>query len=119
MAKNSGSSLSFVRPAMFLRLLPSTTPSLVLLAIAGSFWQPAFATAAGYDQAIRELSSAAETEVREGRISGATIALIDDQQIVFARGFGLADKKRRIPVRPDTVYRAGSISKLFTAVATM
>src|SRR5438270_4172395 len=77
------------------------------------------AAAADYDQAIRELSAAAEAEVREGRISGATIALIDNQQIVFARGFGFADKKRRIPARPDTIYRAGSISKLFTAVAAM
>ena len=44
------------------------------------------AAAADYDQAIRELSAAAEAEVREGRISGASIALIDNQQIVFARG---------------------------------
>src|SRR2546425_154981 len=93
-------------------------PLLVL--VAALLCPRGFAAAAGdYSQAIRELSSAAETEVREGRISGATIALIDDQQIVFVHGFGFADKKRRIPARPDTVYRAGSISKLFTAVATM
>jgi CubicO group peptidase (beta-lactamase class C family) len=38
---------------------------------------------------------------------------------VFVGGFGLADKKRKLPARPDTVYRAGSISKLFTAVSVM
>lgn len=93
-------------------------PFLVLLPV--SLCQLAFgAFAADYGQAIRELSNAAESEVREGRITGATIALVDDQQIVFVRGFGFADKKRRIPARPDTIYRAGSISKLFTAVATM
>src|SRR2546421_5523491 len=93
---------------------------LLLLLLSVSSWQTSFkASAADYDQAVRELSNAAEREVGDGRISGATIALIDDQQIVFVRGFGFADKKRRIPSRPDTIYRAGSISKLFTAVATM
>jgi CubicO group peptidase (beta-lactamase class C family) len=57
--------------------------------------------------------------VEAGVISGVTIALVEDQQIIFVRGFGWADKKRGIPSAPDTVYRAGSISKLFTAVSAM
>src|SRR5437899_9922256 len=92
---------------------------LLVLVVALPFERALVAAGIDYEQVARELSNAAEAEVREGRISGATIALIDDQQIVFVRGFGFADKKRRIAARPDTVYRAGSISKLFTAVATM
>src|SRR5437899_3876318 len=92
---------------------------LLVLVVALPFERALAAAGIDYEQVARELSNKAEAEVREGRISGATIALIDDQQIVFARGFGFADKKRRIAARPDTVYRAGSISKLFTAVATM
>ena len=77
------------------------------------------ASAPKYESVIRELSAAAEAEVRAGNISGVTSALVEDQQIIFARGFGFADKKHRISSAPDTVYRAGSISKLFTAVAAM
>ncbi|MGB0582234.1 MAG: serine hydrolase domain-containing protein, partial [Limisphaerales bacterium] len=42
-----------------------------------------------------------------------------DKRVVFSEGFGFADKQRKIPSAPDTVYRCGSISKLFTATATM
>src|SRR4051812_41912218 len=76
-------------------------------------------TAANYNETIRKLSRLAESEVREGRITGVTIALIDDQQLIFSGGFGLADRKSHTLAQPQTVYRAGSISKLFTAMATM
>jgi CubicO group peptidase (beta-lactamase class C family) len=72
-----------------------------------------------YQAIVQKLSEAADAEVRSGAISGATIALIIDQKILFLNGFGFADKQKRIPARADTVYRAGSISKLFTALSAM
>jgi CubicO group peptidase (beta-lactamase class C family) len=44
-------------------------------------------------------------------ITGVAVALVDDQQTVHAAGFGEA--------RRDSVFRCGSISKLFNAVAVM
>jgi CubicO group peptidase (beta-lactamase class C family) len=41
------------------------------------------------------------------------------RRTILVRGFGFADKQKRLPSRPNTVYRAGSISKLFTAMAAM
>ena len=81
---------------------------------------PALA-ATGADRAsiIRLVSAAAQAEVDGGRMSGVTVALISDQETILVRGFGFADKQKRLPSRPDTVYRAGSISKLFTAMAAM
>jgi CubicO group peptidase (beta-lactamase class C family) len=90
-----------------------------LLVIAFLFHCVAASGAPDYRSAIYELTLAAEAEVAAGNISGVTIALIDDQQLVFARGFGWADKKRRVPATADTIYRAGSISKLFAASAAM
>lgn len=91
------------------------------LALLGCFFccTPIATGAPDYRAAIHELSLAAEAEVAAGNISGVTIALVDDQQLVFARGFGWADKKRRVPASADTIYRAGSISKLFAASAAM
>ena len=40
-------------------------------------------------------------------------------RIVWARGFGFADLERRVPATAETVYRVGSISKLFTEMAVM
>lgn len=72
-----------------------------------------------YALAIQKIEAAVQAELSAGEISGVSIALVDDQRIVYARGFGLADKSKKLPARTDTVYRCGSISKLFTAIATM
>jgi CubicO group peptidase (beta-lactamase class C family) len=53
-------------------------------------------------------------------IAGATIAVVKDGQIVFAQGYGYADLKTRKPVIADqTMFRPGSVSKLFTWTAVM
>ncbi|NEX63550.1 serine hydrolase domain-containing protein [Noviherbaspirillum galbum] len=52
-------------------------------------------------------------------ITGLSIALVDDQRVVWARGFGLADKAGGVQATAQTTYRAGSITKLLTATAAM
>jgi CubicO group peptidase (beta-lactamase class C family)/D-alanyl-D-alanine dipeptidase len=48
-----------------------------------------------------------------------SIALVDDQRIVWAEGFGFADPADSIPATAETVHRVGSVSKLFTDIAVM
>lgn len=48
-----------------------------------------------------------------------SIALVDNQQVLWAQGFGMADPARKIPAAADTIYRVGSVSKLFTDTAIM
>ena len=85
------------------------------------FWGAQALAASGPDRAsiIGLVSAAAQGEVDGGMMSGVTVALVHDQETILVRGFGFADKRKRSPSRPDTVYRAGSISKLFTAMAAM
>jgi CubicO group peptidase (beta-lactamase class C family) len=52
-------------------------------------------------------------------IVGLSIALVDDQKIIWQEGFGYADKENNIKATPQTRYRAGSISKIFNAIAVM
>ncbi len=60
------------------------------------------------------------TALEEGRIAGATVAVVHDGEIVTTRGFGDADVAAGIPVDPDrTLFRVGSVSKLLTATAVM
>jgi CubicO group peptidase (beta-lactamase class C family) len=47
------------------------------------------------------------------------VAIVHDQQLLWARAFGQADVERGIPATPATVYRVGSVTKLFTATAVM
>ena len=41
------------------------------------------------------------------------------RDLVWAQGFGWADVERGIPAGVNTIYRTGSISKSFTAVALL
>jgi len=60
-----------------------------------------------------------EKEMKDKDIVGLSIALVDDQKIVWQKGFGYADKKQKSKATPTTKYRAGSISKVFNAMAVM
>lgn len=60
-----------------------------------------------------------EQEMRSADITGLSIALIDDQKIVWSQGFGYADKQAGVRATADTVYQMGSTAKVFTATAAM
>ena len=53
-------------------------------------------------------------------IAGAVIAVVKDGKILFVKGYGYSDVAKRTPVSPEaTLFRPGSISKLFTWTAVM
>ncbi len=53
-------------------------------------------------------------------IPGAVVAVVKDDALLFAKGYGHADLERDIPVEAErTLFRPGSISKLFTWTAVM
>ena len=54
-----------------------------------------------------------------GGIPGASLAVVHDQELVWARGFGFAHVEAEEPATPSTVYSVCSISKLFTAVGVL
>lgn len=58
--------------------------------------------------------------LKTGDIAGAVVAIVKDGQILTARGYGYSDVARRTPVDPKlTLFRPGSIAKLFTFTAVM
>lgn len=58
--------------------------------------------------------------LRVGDIPGAVVTVVKDGQILTTRGFGYADRDKKTPVDPQrTLFRPGSISKLFTWTAVM
>ena len=81
--------------------------------------RPDFTGEKDYEGVIRHLNTYIAKSMKKNKVIGLSIALVDDQEIVFARGFGYADKENEVPATKNTVYRAGSISKLFTATAVM
>ncbi len=66
-----------------------------------------------------ELSEFIEKSIKKSEVVGLSFALVDNQEIIWADGFGFADKANNVKATSQTVYRIASISKLFTATAVM
>ncbi len=59
-------------------------------------------------------------QLAAGHIPGAAVSVVKDGELVFSGGYGLADTDRQIPVAAErTLFRVGSITKLFTWTAVM
>jgi CubicO group peptidase (beta-lactamase class C family)/D-alanyl-D-alanine dipeptidase len=72
-----------------------------------------------YRDVVRVLEPFVQREVQAKGLPALSIALVEDQTVVWSRGFGLADPAWKVPATADTVYRVGSVSKLFTDLAVM
>ncbi|MGE5224138.1 MAG: serine hydrolase domain-containing protein, partial [Omnitrophica WOR_2 bacterium] len=59
-------------------------------------------------------------QIDEYHIAGAAVSVVKDGRLFFAKGYGYADLEKGIPVDPEqTVFRIGSVTKLFTWTAVM
>ena len=68
---------------------------------------------------IRALEEAIEAERAHQGAVGLSVAVAAGGVLQWSAGFGSADLENGVPARAATVYRLGSISKPFTAVAAM
>ncbi|WP_374594221.1 serine hydrolase [Sphingosinicella sp.] len=71
------------------------------------------------DRAAALIAGAAQWEVREKQIPSIAVAIIGPEGVRWSGAWGKADANGKMPASADTVYRAGSVSKLFTDVAVM
>src|SRR3984957_4357979 len=59
-------------------------------------------------------------QIEHADIAAAVVAVVKDGKLLFAKGYGYADVEKKVPVSPETtLFRPGSISKLFTWTAVM
>jgi CubicO group peptidase (beta-lactamase class C family) len=72
-----------------------------------------------FREAVTLLETWIQAVIDFDRLPGLTIAVVHDQDLVFARGFGHADVERSVEARASTIYGICSISKVFTAIGLM
>jgi len=59
-------------------------------------------------------------QIERADIAGAVVTVVKDGKVLFERGYGYSDVEKKTPVSAqDTLFRPGSISKLFTWTAVM
>src|SRR5438309_7164965 len=91
---------------LFILLLPNFFARDPVMAIAGDANSGSI-----YTRPSEQLDEAIRAEMKKYGIHGIAVALVDDQRVVHLAGLGDA--------KPDSIFRAGSISKLFNALAVM
>ena len=69
--------------------------------------------------AIRVFDKWVEQHISHRNVPGLSIAVVYDQEIVWAEGYGYSDLETKTPATPATVYRIGSVTKLFTSTAIL
>ncbi|MBZ4224171.1 serine hydrolase [Bacillus wiedmannii] len=60
-----------------------------------------------------------EEKMKKYNVNGSSFVVVHDGKVVVNKGYGYADKEKKIPVTKDTVFQIASISKTFTALAVM
>jgi len=70
-------------------------------------------------EAVRLLETWMQAQRDYEGIPGASLAVVHDQELVYAAGFGYAHVEEQVPATPSTMYSICSISKLFTSVSLM
>jgi CubicO group peptidase (beta-lactamase class C family) len=59
-------------------------------------------------------------QIEQADIAGAVVAVVKNGKLLFAKGYGYSDYEKKIPLSPEnTLFRPGSISKLFTWTSVM
>lgn len=69
--------------------------------------------------AYHEMDSVIERYLKRWEINGAQLVISRNDSLLYARGFGYADKEKGIKMEPNMVMRFASVSKLITAVGIM
>lgn len=111
--------------------MSKTNRRLMLKALAAALIAPAMSACSSspvrpkliarndYGVVIALLRERIQHELASSNVAGLSIAVLDGQRVVWADGFGYADKARGTRATARTRYRAGSISKVFTVAALM
>jgi len=76
-------------------------------------------TTGEWEEALAEFAQQLARDVDSDGTGGISAGVVVGRDIVWAQGFGWADVDRRIPAGVNSIYRVGSISKSFTAVALL
>jgi CubicO group peptidase (beta-lactamase class C family) len=62
-----------------------------------------------------QLEKVVVEELKETNTPGAAVAVVSGNRLLLAKGFGVANIETGTPVTPDTLFRIGSVTKMFTA----
>jgi CubicO group peptidase (beta-lactamase class C family) len=96
----------------------------LLLFAAACAGGPSPSAAAGSDDPARNaltarIDSIVNAPISEGKVAGATVAVVKGRDTILIKGYGKADLEWNVPMPADAILELGSVTKQFTAAAIM
>jgi CubicO group peptidase (beta-lactamase class C family) len=97
----------------------------VLLCWAGSVWAQSLPTSKPPEdvglssERLTRITNFFQGEIDKGAIPGATVLIARDGKLAFFQSVGYQDREKKIPMKPDAIFRIFSMTKPITSVAVM
>src|SRR5580704_9346111 len=108
-----------VKPNLHWRRVIATAGIVAILAISACSGQPKRPAPQPVPANIKELKSAVAAILKKYNVTGAGIALVTKDKVVWTGGVGKADLATNRDVTADTMFRVGSITKGFVALSAL
>src|SRR5580765_4998375 len=99
--------------------LPMKRFMTALLLSVGATWPALAADRKSEPKSIPELQAAIEAVLQETKTPGAAVAIVSRDKVEWMAGIGKANVAANKPVTADTLFRIGSVSKAFAALAAL
>ena len=77
---------------------------------------PLVATPESLHSQLTEVDSLIAADLARLPVGSVTAGVVVGKQLIWSKSYGYADMEKKIPADADTVYRIGSITKMFTAL---
>lgn len=102
--------------------ITNTTISVLVLLLFLTIGSTSFAQEVNNDnepKTLTELKNSIQKILRKTKTPGAGVALVSGDETILLEGFGKADIENNIDVTENTMFRLGSISKMYVALAIL
>ena len=80
------------------------------------FTRKTLATASGLAPKLAQIDTSTAAAFDKNPVGSVTVGVVSGPQLIWTKSYGNADMQKHAAVDKDTVYRIGSITKMFTAV---
>jgi CubicO group peptidase (beta-lactamase class C family) len=92
---------------------------LALFATSGATQQPAITRPDGGSLTPAQIDSTVNGLIQAAHVTGAGVALFHRGKVVYLKAYGLRDTEKNLPLTPDTVMTAASLTKSAFATVVM
>jgi CubicO group peptidase (beta-lactamase class C family)/pimeloyl-ACP methyl ester carboxylesterase len=93
------------------RIVLASIATLVLERSSAAPPQQGHVTSEQVTSAVQKLEKLAQQKIQENALPGLAIAVVFQDKVVYAKGFGVRDVNTKAPVDADTVFQLASVSK--------